>query len=102
VDNWRDFWPNWEQLVDDAEANQRATAGLDPDNPALVELVGKLSTQSEEFRRLWGSHNVRKGASPAGRKRSGTRWSEPSRSPTNRMPMLSSRTAVAAAVLSDR
>ncbi len=37
----------------------RAEAGRDPHNKDLHDLIGELSTRSDEFRRLWGSHNVR-------------------------------------------
>jgi hypothetical protein len=37
----------------------RAEAGRDPHDRGLQDLVGELSTQSETFRTLWGSHNVR-------------------------------------------
>ncbi len=37
----------------------RAEAGRDPHDRQLQNLVGELSTQSEVFRRLWGTHDVR-------------------------------------------
>jgi hypothetical protein len=40
-------------------AIMRADAGRDPHNRSLQDLVGELSTQSETFRTLWGSHDVR-------------------------------------------
>jgi MmyB-like transcription regulator ligand binding domain len=40
-------------------ANLRTAAGQDPHNKSLHDLVGELSTRSEEFRRRWGAHNVR-------------------------------------------
>ena len=36
-----------------------AEAGRNPSDPELSSLVGELSTQSETFRRLWATHNVR-------------------------------------------
>lgn len=33
-------------------------AGRDPFNDALIRLIGRLSTQSAEFRALWASHDV--------------------------------------------
>ncbi|MBV6756728.1 helix-turn-helix transcriptional regulator [Rhodococcus opacus] len=54
------FWPNRQQLLTDAVAELRAESGRDPYDPALIHLVGYLSTQSEEFRVRWASHNVRK------------------------------------------
>lgn len=37
----------------------RTGAGRDPHDPLMHELVGELSTRSEEFRRRWGQHDVR-------------------------------------------
>ncbi|WP_369690809.1 MmyB family transcriptional regulator [Nocardia crassostreae] len=37
----------------------RATAGTDPDDQRLIDLVGELSLRSEDFRRLWARHDVR-------------------------------------------
>ena len=40
-------------------ANLRTAAGQDPHDKGLHDLVGELSTRSEEFRRRWNSHDVR-------------------------------------------
>jgi hypothetical protein len=40
-------------------ANLRTSAGKDPHDKALHDLVGELSTRSDDFRRRWGAHNVR-------------------------------------------
>ena len=37
----------------------RAEAGRDPHDKDLHDLVGELSTRSPDFRRLWGTHDVR-------------------------------------------
>ena len=37
----------------------RSAAGRDPDDRALSDLVGELSTKSDEFRTRWAAHNVR-------------------------------------------
>jgi hypothetical protein len=37
----------------------RTEAGRDARNKELHDLIGELSTRSDEFRRRWGSHNVR-------------------------------------------
>jgi transcriptional regulator with XRE-family HTH domain len=58
-DRARRFWPEWGKLADDVVAILRVQAGLNPDDPALVELIGQLSTRSEEFRIRWAAHNVR-------------------------------------------
>jgi hypothetical protein len=37
----------------------RTEAGLNPQDRLLHDLVGELSTRSDDFRTRWGSHNVR-------------------------------------------
>lgn len=53
------FWPAWERAADDNVAMLRAAAGRDPYNQRLRELVGELSTRSEDFRHRWAAHDVR-------------------------------------------
>jgi transcriptional regulator with XRE-family HTH domain len=53
------FYPDWELAADTTVANLRTAAGQDPHNKSLHDLVGELSTRSDEFRRRWSSHNVR-------------------------------------------
>lgn len=55
----QDYYPDWEGAANVTVALLRAEAGRDPHNKDLRELVGELSTVSEEFRTRWGSHNVR-------------------------------------------
>ena len=55
----RDFYPDWDLFAQMCVAIMRAEAGRDPRDRGLQDLVGELSTQSETFRRLWGSHDVR-------------------------------------------
>lgn len=55
----RDFYPDWELFAHMCVAIMRAEAGRDPHDRGLQDLVGELSTQSETFRRLWGTHDVR-------------------------------------------
>jgi transcriptional regulator with XRE-family HTH domain len=55
----RDFYPEWDRVAVNTVAGLRAAAGLDPDDPALVETVGELSVKSAEFRRLWARHDIR-------------------------------------------
>ena len=55
----RRFYPNWELFADMTVANLRTAAGIDPHDKGLHDLVGELSTRSDEFRRRWGAHNVR-------------------------------------------
>jgi transcriptional regulator with XRE-family HTH domain len=55
----RRFFPDWELAADMAVANLRTAAGQDTHDRDLQDLVGELSTRSDEFRRRWGSHDVR-------------------------------------------
>ncbi len=55
----RRFFPEWDLAADMSVANLRTAAGRTPHDRNLHDLVGELSTRSEEFRRRWGSHNVR-------------------------------------------
>jgi transcriptional regulator with XRE-family HTH domain len=55
----RDLYPDWERGADDAVALLRAEAGRDPYDRDLTDLIGELSTRSEEFRARWADHNVR-------------------------------------------
>ena len=55
----RDFYPDWESVVDGAVALLRTEAGRDPSNRSLTQLVGELATRSDEFRVRWGRHDVR-------------------------------------------
>ncbi|TDO51666.1 helix-turn-helix protein [Kribbella sp. VKM Ac-2527] len=53
------FYPDWELAANMTVANLRTAAGKDPHDKGLHDLVGELSTRSDEFRRRWGAHNVR-------------------------------------------
>lgn len=55
----RDVYPDWERAADDGVALLRAEAGRDPYDRDLTDLIGELSTRSEEFRARWADHNVR-------------------------------------------
>ena len=54
-----DFYVDWERAADDTVAILRTEAGRDPYDRDLSDLVGELSTRSEEFRTRWAAHNVR-------------------------------------------
>lgn len=54
-----EFFADFAKIQDDAVAFLRAEAGRDPYGRELQDLVGELSTRSQDFARLWGSHNVR-------------------------------------------
>jgi hypothetical protein len=54
----RDFAPDWNEAGTDVVALLRAAAGRDPLDKDLSDLIGELSTRSDEFRTRWGAHNV--------------------------------------------
>ena len=54
-----DLYPDWERAANDGVALLRAEAGRDPYDRDLTDLIGELSTRSEEFRAHWAAHNVR-------------------------------------------
>jgi transcriptional regulator with XRE-family HTH domain len=54
-----DFYPDWERLASELVANLRSQAGRNPYDRSLQDLIGELSTRSEEFRVRWAAHNVR-------------------------------------------
>jgi transcriptional regulator with XRE-family HTH domain len=54
-----DFFTDWERAADDIAAMLRSEAGHNPHDKQLIELIGELSTRSEEFRTRWAAHNVR-------------------------------------------
>jgi hypothetical protein len=55
----RRFYPNWSMSADINVAILRTEAGRNPRDTALHDLVGELSTRSDEFRTRWGAHDVR-------------------------------------------
>jgi transcriptional regulator with XRE-family HTH domain len=58
-DRAQQFYQNWDLVADNTVAILRAAAGRNPYDKALSNLVGELSTRSEDFRVRWASHNVR-------------------------------------------
>lgn len=55
----REFYVEWDNVARDVVAALRSTAGRKPDDRALSDLVGELSTRSEDFRQHWARHDVR-------------------------------------------
>jgi transcriptional regulator with XRE-family HTH domain len=55
----RDFFTDWERAADDIAAMLRSEAGHNPHDKQLIELIGELSTRSEDFCTRWAAHNVR-------------------------------------------
>jgi transcriptional regulator with XRE-family HTH domain len=53
------FYPEWERQAQDVVALLRTEAGQSPHDKALSNLIGELSTRSENFRTWWAAHNVR-------------------------------------------
>ncbi|MFE2214423.1 helix-turn-helix domain-containing protein [Streptomyces canus] len=56
---YRDLFVDWERKASDVVSQLRMDAGSHPDDPRLSALVGELSVKSEEFRRLWATHDVK-------------------------------------------
>ncbi|MGW1286470.1 helix-turn-helix domain-containing protein [Streptomyces sp. NPDC001118] len=57
--DYRDLFVDWEQKAIDIVCALRMDAGCYPDDQRLSALVGELSVKSEEFRRLWATHDVK-------------------------------------------
>lgn len=55
----REFYRDWDAVAQQTVALLRAEAGRNPHKRALSDLVGELSVNSEDFRTLWASHDVR-------------------------------------------
>jgi transcriptional regulator with XRE-family HTH domain len=55
----REFFASWEGIAGDAVAILRAEAGRDPYDRRLSDLIGELSTRSEDFRSRWAAHDVK-------------------------------------------
>ncbi|MEV3915044.1 MULTISPECIES: helix-turn-helix transcriptional regulator [Streptomyces] len=56
---YQNLFVPWEQKASDVVSYLRMDAGCHPDDPRLSALVGELSVKSEEFRRLWATHDVK-------------------------------------------
>jgi transcriptional regulator with XRE-family HTH domain len=55
----RDFYVEWDTVARDAVASLRTYAGRNPYDRALTDLVGELSTRSEDFAGWWATHAVK-------------------------------------------
>jgi transcriptional regulator with XRE-family HTH domain len=53
-----DYYVDWDRTAHDIVAALRVQAGKDPYDKALTDLIGELSTRSEEFRARWASCDV--------------------------------------------
>jgi hypothetical protein len=56
---YRDLFVDWEHKANDVVSQLHMDAGSHPEDPRLSALVGELSVKSEEFRRLWATHDVK-------------------------------------------
>ncbi|MEU0673144.1 helix-turn-helix transcriptional regulator [Streptomyces sp. NPDC006172] len=56
---YRELFVDWEQKAIDIVCALRMDAGCHPDDPRLSAVVGELSVKSEDFRRLWATHDVK-------------------------------------------
>lgn len=54
----RQFAPDWERSAEDVVSILRAEVGRDPYDRRLSDLIGELSTRSDEFRTRWAAGNV--------------------------------------------
>lgn len=54
-----DFFLDWDTIANDAVGILRAEAGRDPYDKRLSDLIGELSTRSDQFRVRWAAHNVK-------------------------------------------
>ena len=55
----RGFFLDWDQVADDLVGSLRTQAGRNPRDTALSDLIGELSTRSDEFVARWARQNVR-------------------------------------------
>ncbi|ALV47460.1 XRE family transcriptional regulator [Arthrobacter alpinus] len=58
-DGAREFFKHWDKAAADIVANLRTEVGRDPHDRGLQDLIGELSTRSQEFSSLWAAHDVR-------------------------------------------
>jgi transcriptional regulator with XRE-family HTH domain len=54
-----DFFIDFDKTANDCVAFLRAEAGRDPYDRNLTDLIGELSTRSEDFRLRWAAHDVK-------------------------------------------
>lgn len=55
----RTFFPDWPTVAQDMVAALRIEAGKNPYDRSVSDLVGELSTRSDEFASLWAAQQVR-------------------------------------------
>lgn len=55
----KEFFLDWDTIANDCVGILRTEAGRDPYDKRLSDLVGELSTRSDEFRIRWAAHHVK-------------------------------------------
>ncbi|AWG97172.1 helix-turn-helix transcriptional regulator [Rhodococcus ruber] len=55
----REFFGDWETMADQIVSTLRTEAGRSPGDRALSDLIGELTTRSDEFSTRWARHDVR-------------------------------------------
>ncbi|MEU9794684.1 helix-turn-helix transcriptional regulator [Streptomyces sparsogenes] len=55
----KEFWADWEKGANDAVAFLRTETGRSPHDKALTDLIGELTTRSDDFARRWARHDVK-------------------------------------------
>jgi transcriptional regulator with XRE-family HTH domain len=53
-----EFYPDWDRTAADMVAVLRTEAGRNPYDKGMTDLIGELSTRSEDFRTRWAAHDV--------------------------------------------
>jgi transcriptional regulator with XRE-family HTH domain len=53
-----EFFGDWSKIAADTVGILRQSAGRDPYDKRLTDLIGELSTRSDEFRVRWAAHDV--------------------------------------------
>ncbi|MGO1057225.1 helix-turn-helix transcriptional regulator [Crossiella sp. CA198] len=56
----RTLFADWEAKAYDVAGQLRLGAGEHADDPQLAALIGELALKSEDFRRLWAAHEVKR------------------------------------------
>lgn len=56
----RDFFVDWERGAADMAAILRSVTARRPRDPELSDLIGELASNSQEFRRFWARHDVKR------------------------------------------
>lgn len=54
-----EFFIDWDDIANTAIGILRSAAARDPHDKRLSDLIGELSTRSEEFRMRWAAHEVK-------------------------------------------